>query len=261
MTDRLKLAATRTEAEPVAEDLIESWVQRLATDIPDAVAVFLKGSFARGDAAPFSDIDFDVIVGAGRAAEFPWWLDRLDDRLVHISVTIRGADDWLGAEAEPASWALGFAAAEATRLMWVRDPDWRRRLDRTALTHPAADPELEDFVAEFAKMANARSIGDAVGLRAAAARLAGYGPGVLRPLNESDDAPIVVASARDALSVALRLAVVPNGYVEDMLTCLGQRATGDGELFDAAHRLVAGTVELVGGDQDLARYVQQIQRG
>ena len=64
---------------------------------------------------------------------------------------------------------------------------------------------------------------------------------LLLPLNDA----VVVGSAREAIDAALSLAVVPDGYRADLLACLGFSGVTADELFAAAHRLVAGTVDLV----------------
>jgi phosphoribosyl-AMP cyclohydrolase len=253
-------------------DFITRWADRLAGTIRGAVGVFLKGSCARGTPGAHSDVDFDVLVADGRDDEFPAWLDETGDRLVHVSVAVRSAAAWLAEENESQRWALGFPSAEATRLLWVRDDAWRDRLDRRYLGHPAGEPELEDFVADLGKAANALASDD-LAVRLAARSVAALRPGVLLPMNES----VVVGTAYEALTRALALRVVPPGYREDMLVCLGLSggATTTEDVYAAARRLVTGTIALCqthhsayadllpGGlaadlaDGTLARYVAQ----
>jgi predicted nucleotidyltransferase len=61
-------------------------VRRVRHEIPDAVAVFLVGSYARGDAGPHSDVDLDVLVADGPRNQWPTWLDVEEHRLVCVSV-------------------------------------------------------------------------------------------------------------------------------------------------------------------------------
>ena len=49
----------------IGEEFIQRWVRRLRREVPDGVAVFLGGSYVRGDAGPSSDVDFDVLVADG----------------------------------------------------------------------------------------------------------------------------------------------------------------------------------------------------
>ena len=67
----------------LSERMVEQCVARIRHDVPDAVAVFLVGSQLRGDAGPFSDIDFDVVVPDGPRDDGPGWFDDHDGRQVH----------------------------------------------------------------------------------------------------------------------------------------------------------------------------------
>jgi Nucleotidyltransferase domain len=63
------------------QQLIDAWVDRIRRDNPEAVAVFVVGSLVRGDAGPFSDVDFDVVVPDAPRADYPGWFDDLTLRL------------------------------------------------------------------------------------------------------------------------------------------------------------------------------------
>jgi predicted nucleotidyltransferase len=52
-------------ASVVDERFVRRWVERLRAEVPDAVAVFVGGSWPRGDAGPLSDVDFDIVVPDG----------------------------------------------------------------------------------------------------------------------------------------------------------------------------------------------------
>lgn len=239
------------------ESFIGSWVTRLS-GWPDAIAVVLKGSHARGDAGPHSDVDFDVLIYAAREPEYPAWFVPFGGRLVHVSAAVMPASAWLAGTSSPERWALGFPAAEAMSLRWVVSPAWRARLDRPALTHPAGPPELEDFVAELGKLANARFREDDLGVRLAARAIAGYAPGLLRPLNPE----VVVGSAREAIEAALAFPVAPAHYREDMLAALGFTGATTGEVAAAATRLVVDVVaECATAPQEYGDVADQLAEG
>lgn len=120
--------------------MIEQMVQRFRTEHSDVIAVLLKGSHARGEATPWSDMDFDVLVSTPSTEIYRTWLVEVDDRLVHVSAAVEGIDDWLADADEPSSWSLGLPTAETTRLVWVADDDLWRQLDQPARMHPAASP-------------------------------------------------------------------------------------------------------------------------
>jgi hypothetical protein len=73
----------------VGEEFIQRWVRRVRHQVPDGVAVFLVGSYARGDGGPYSDVDLDVLVAEGPRNEWPTWFEVEEHRLVCVSVWIR----------------------------------------------------------------------------------------------------------------------------------------------------------------------------
>ncbi len=232
----------------VGEELIQRWVRRLRHEVPDAVAVFLGGSYVRGDAGPFSDVDFDVLVPDGPRDEWPAWLDVEGQRLVRVEVWIRDVERWLASRREPQPWAFELPSTEPLRLCWAADDSWRERLDRPQLEHPAGAPELDHFISDLGKLANAHSRGDELGLRLAAHDLASSCPALLWPLNPHPP----VASRRAALLAALAAHVAPPGYRDDMVVCLGLAARpASGEAVrEAACRLGIGVVELLESHAD-----------
>ena len=138
------------------EKLFERWAERLSEEVSDAVAVFLVGSYARGDAGPFSDVDFAVLVTKQPPDETSAWLDDIEGRLVYVSVWVRHVNAWIACRHEPQEWALGLASSEPMQLCWVKNKYWRARLETSAMTHPAAPPELDHFLGELGKVANVR---------------------------------------------------------------------------------------------------------
>lgn len=226
----------------VGEGFIERWVQRLRLEVPDAVAVFLVGSFARGDAGPHSDVDFDVLVADGPRDEAPASFDVDGGRLVYVSVWIRDVATWLDGQQEAQDWAFWLPSAEELRLCWVAE-EWRGQLGRSQAAHPAGEPELDHFVGELGKVANAYTRGDELGLRLAAQDLARSCPSLLQPVN-----PRPPVSSRRAAMLAVRdFDVVPTGCRDDVLVSLGLtgRPTSAEDVYAAARRLATGVVELL----------------
>lgn len=74
----------------VDERFIAAWTERLVQGVPGAVAVLLKGSHLRGNAGPFSDVDFDVLVDGTEIADpyLSWIEPDTSGRLVHVSVAL-----------------------------------------------------------------------------------------------------------------------------------------------------------------------------
>lgn len=228
----------------VDEAFITGWVERLREDEPGTVAIVLKGSYARGEAGPYSDLDFDVLTEGEPRVAYPAYLAAgADGRLVHVSVAAKPLEEWLAQEATPEGWSFGLPAGERLRLLWAADDAVRARVKRCELRHPPGGAELEDVVADLGKARHALAGGDELALRLAAQGLAGLCPSVLRLLN-----PEVRAGTRyEALLAALDFPVAPPGYREDMLVCLGLtgRATAPEEVYAAARRIVLGVVALL----------------
>lgn len=237
------------------EDFIDRWVDRLRQEVPDAVGIFLGGSQLRGDAGPHSDVDFDIVVPIGPRDEWPGWFDELHGRLVRISTWIRDVDSWLAAAEGPQEWAFHLACVDPLRLCWAADEAWRVRLDRTELVYPPGEPEVGHFEGEAGKIANAWQRADEPALRLAAQDLARAVVSILRPLNPRPP----VRSRLEALRTLLAFDVVPAGYRDDMLTCLGLRGgTTGADIYSASRRLVLGVLGFVDGDGLLRRYLRQI---
>jgi phosphoribosyl-AMP cyclohydrolase len=226
------------------ELFVAAWAERLRRQEPDAIAILLKGSAARGDAGPHSDVDFDVLTASGpREAYLAYLGETGEGWLTHVSVAVCDLDSWLAQAAEPVEWAFPWPAAEATRLVWARDETLRERLARPFLPHPPAAAELEDFIAGFGKVKNAHVAENELALRLAAQGLARFCPSLLRLVNPE----VRVGTGYEALLASLELPVSPPGYREDLLVCLGLvgRATTVDEVYAAAHRLVTGVVALL----------------
>ncbi len=228
----------------VDEAFLARWVTRLRQEEPGAVAVLLKGSYARGNPGPHSDVDFDVLTEGEPRVPYPVYLEELPrGRLLHVSVAVKQLDHWLTREDEAAYWSYSLPSEECMRLLWAKSDEVRERLTRPALQHPPGDAEMEDFVEEFGKVKNARAAGDELALRLAAQELAHLCPSLLRLINRETR----VGSRLEALRAVLDLPASPPGYREDMLLCLGLsgRASMLEEVYDAARRLALGVLELL----------------
>ncbi len=223
-------------------DLVERCVARIRRQCPEAVAVLFGGSRLRGEAGPFSDVDFDVIVPAGPREDELGWFETVGGRLVRVSVWLRDADRFRAGGMEPQDWAFGLPCVDPYRLCWVADERWRSVVDRPAVPRPAGPPELGHLVGDLAKVGNARVAGDPLALRLAAQDLGRAALSMLVPLN--DVAPVTGRYA--ALRAAAGLAVAPAGFRDDLLTCLGladEPADVHG-VHAAAVRLATGVLDL-----------------
>jgi phosphoribosyl-AMP cyclohydrolase len=227
----------------VREEFLDRCVERIRHAVPDAVAVFFGGSQLRGDAGPYSDVDFEVLVAEGPRDEWPAWFDRDEGRLLRVSLWVRDAEQWFAEEGNAQAWAFWLPCVDPLRLCWAADESWRQRLDRPGLAHPPGPPELDHLVGDLGKAANAYRRGDELALRLAASDLAQSCPAFLQPLNPRPAA----ASRYGALLTALDADIAPAGYRADLLTCLGLIAgpTTAADVFAAATRLGAGVISLV----------------
>jgi hypothetical protein len=226
----------------VTEELVDLWVHRLRREIPDAVAIYLGGSQLRGDAGPYSDVDFDVVVEHGPVDEGPGWVAEDGHRLLHISTWIRDVETWLAAFTEPQDWAFCLPCADQVQLRWVADESWARRVGNAGLTYPPGMPEIGHFEGEVAKLANAWRGGDDLALRLTAQDFARSVVSLLRPLNPRPP----VHSRLGALRCLLSFDVAPAGYRDDVVTCLGLSGIATAaQLHAAARRLTNGVLELL----------------
>ena len=226
-------------------DLIDAWCDRLRQGIPGAVAVILKGSEARGDAGPWSDVDFDVLVADGTAIAHPYltWIEPDDSgRLVHVSVAVDPESAWFEGMAEAAGWSFGLPAREATRLVWSVD-ELRVQLDHPYQAHPAGEPELEDTIECLQKARNACERGDEVTMRLHLHDMAALVPSLLVPINPA----AVVGTRPEALQAALEFPVAPPGYRENLLACLGfgGEAEATEDILASGEHLVLGILALL----------------
>lgn len=230
------------------QDFIEGFVDRLRAEYPQAVAVVLKGSHARGKAKPWSDIDFDVLLGTQGVEEYRIWIEPVGDRLVHISAAVESLDAWIADGDRPSPWSLGFPTVETTKLLWAIDDEHRELLDHPWQLHPAHEIELEDTMEALGKMRNALNRGDHIGVYRNAAKLATLIPTMLVPVNPA----ATVSNSREAIDAVLALENVPGGFAQDWLTCMGyvDKRTPESTL-EAAARMFYGSLDLLPSDEDV----------
>lgn len=230
------------------QEFIEEFVSRLRAGYPDAVAVVLKGSHARGQAKPWSDIDFDVLVSTPDVEEYRTWIEPVGDRLVHISAAVESLDAWLADANEPSPWSLGFPTVETTMLLWAVDDKHRELLDHPHQTHPPHDMEIEDTMEALGKMRNALSRGDIIGVYRNANKLATLIPTMLVPVNP----PTSVSNSRQAIDAVLAFSNVPDGFAEDWLACMGYVDSRTPEAtLEAATRMFLGCLALLPVDPEI----------
>lgn len=230
------------------QEFIEGFVVRLRAEYPNAVAIVLKGSHARGQAKPWSDIDFDVLLSTPGIEEYRTWIEPVNERLVHISAAVEFVDAWIADANEPSSWSLGFPTIETTKLLWAIDDDHRELLDHPYQAHPPHEIEIEDTMEALGKMRNALSRGDIPGVYRNANKLATLLPTMLVPLNPSTS----VSNSRQAIDAVLALTNVPEGFAEDWLYCMGYVDTRTPEsTLEAATRLFTDTLRLLPPDREI----------
>lgn len=184
------------------------------------------GSYAKGTATEASDLDLVPITPAPREPYRTWFEDRRPDPPLHVSSGSKTAGGWSERAASPARWSLGFPAILAAYYLWADDATRERLGDDPSLRHPAADPELEDFVEFTLKAKRSARSGDEIGLRWFAHGAAELAPTLLVPLNEER----MVHDRRDALDAALGLGFAPEGYATDMAVCLGLTSSSGAEV-------------------------------
>lgn len=214
--------------------LVERVVEQLLALEADATAVLLTGSYAKGTAAVTSDLDLMAITPSPRVGYRTWFENQPEgDPPLHVSAGAMTSDKWLADAREPARWSLGFPAINAAAYLWT-DAETRARLgDDPSLLHPAAEPELEDFLDFVFKAKRSANNDDELGLRWYAQGAALLAPTLLIPLNEER----TVRDRRDALDAALTLAVAPDNFAASLATSLGLTSASGGEVKAAVARI------------------------
>lgn len=255
-------------ADAAINDLLADWTTRLRAAEPDAVAIVCRGSFARGEPEPWSDLDLDLIfddreIDEYRSAFGPPFVipDTEADTSadsdasaqsapaapatgtsppLHVTIACRTLADRLREIAEPAeseAWAFFLAAAEPARVVWKHPRVGARLPDRFAVEYHLA-PQLQDLLECAAKIRNARRRDDEPGARLAARDLAVHVPALVALVNPQ----IRVETRRQALAVALGFPDAPPGYRDRILFCLGLSDSGPEDLPDCAIALARATI-------------------
>jgi phosphoribosyl-AMP cyclohydrolase len=212
--------------------LVERVVERLCASEPEATAVLLTGSYAKGTAAVASDLDLMAITPSPRVGFRMWFEEHVEDTPLHVSAGATTADAWLAKATAPARWSLGFPALNTAAYLRT-DEETRAALGHDpSLRHPAAEPELEDFF-DFVLKAKRAAREDELGLRWFAQAAASLAPTLLIPTNDER----IVHDRRDALDAALNLPVAPVNYATDFVVCLGLASASAADVKDAVGRL------------------------
>jgi predicted nucleotidyltransferase len=217
--------------------------QQLRSEEPDAIAIVLHGSHARGEAGFYSDIDLDVMLGSKPTIPYKMLLlEQEHGRLLHISIGFRLWSAWQTKQQAPAQWSFSLPVRQPIRVLWAILGMDRQQLEKS-YTQPTGSAETEDFLECAGKVKNAYLAGDEPGLRLAAHNLAYLCPSLLISLN----AVAPVTNQNEALKAILSFPVAPPHYREDMLVCLGfaGSATSITDVYTSALRLARGVIRLI----------------
>jgi hypothetical protein len=184
---------------------------------PQAIAVLINGSYARGSAAATSDLDLHVITPSPLVARRTWFEPRRGQPPLHISLATGTAEQWMTDGGEPVDWSLGFPAVNAAIYLWAENATREYLGADPSQRHPAGPPQLEEFIEWVMKAKRASAARDEPGLRWAAQHAGRLAPRLLLDLNP----PRLVYDPRDALEAAVSLSVAPVGFGDQLLVCLG----------------------------------------
>jgi hypothetical protein len=213
--------------------LVERVVDRLLAHEPDSTAILVTGSYAKGTAALASDLDLVAITPAPRVAYRTWFEEYGNELPLPVSAAATTFDAWLEKANAPARWSFGFPAINTAAYLWVYAATRPQLGADPSVLHPAAGPELEDFLEFVLKAKRGANKGDELGLRWFAQAAALLAPTLLIPLNRER----IVRDRRDALDAALSLAVAPESYPADLTTCLGLNSASAAEVRAAVGQL------------------------
>jgi hypothetical protein len=205
-----------------------------------------------------SDLDLMAITPAPRVGYRTWFEEQSGDAPLHVSAGATTPDAWLAKATAPASWSLGLPALDTAAYLCTDTETGALLGDDPSLLHPAAGPELEDFLDFVLKAKRSANSSDELGLRWFAQGAASLAPTLLIPLNNER----IVRDRRDALDAAPSLAVAPETYAADLATCLGLTSASGAEVKAAVARLGSGLLAFlreqapdVDQQPELARYL------
>lgn len=162
-----------------------------------------------------------------------WFVDDL-----HVSVGARSLEAQAARRAEPADWSLGFAVDAPALWVWSTARAASALGDPPRLTQPPAEPELEDFVEAVGKALRAAG---GLALRVPARCAGEWAVPLLRELGPAP----AVASRLEAVEAALRLAVAPEGWPDDLPVLLGLVPADDRRVREAVDRAARGVLRLL----------------
>ena len=218
----------------IEPDLLARIVDRVLALEPGAIAILVSGSYAQGAADEQSDLDLVVVREGEPSTPYRMWFEeRPGHSPLHVSPSWRSVERCLAERSEPEAWALGFPVHDVTSYVWATDAARATLGDPPDYVHPAAGPELEDFVEFLGKVRRCASLGDGVGVRTFAREAAALAPGLLRALNPE----VVVRDRREAVEAARGLDVAPDHYREDFEVAFGISAADDAAVERSALRL------------------------
>jgi hypothetical protein len=221
------------------EALGDRVVARLRAFEPETTAVLLTGSYARGAAEASSDFDVMAITPSPQVPYRTWFEEQTAGAPLRVSAAAATEETWLARGTTPVRWSLGFPAIASAAYLWTDGTTKGLLGDDPSLRHPAAGPELEDFLDFVLKSKRCAGSGDELGMRWFAHQAALLTPTLLIPLNVER----VVRDRRDALDAALSLREAPVDQVAALTVCLGLRSASASEVNEAVTRLGA---ELLG---------------
>ncbi len=233
-------------------------VERVVNLEPGTIAILVGGSYAKGTADRFSDLDLVALTAGEPVGGHRTWFESMAGDELHVSTSVREIDEWVSARSEPAEWSLGFPTRLEYLYLFEANGVARERLgDPVVELRPAGPPELEDFVEYVMKVRRAAGRGEEVHLRWHARDAAELAPGLLISLNPETR----VGGRLEALDAALNLRVCPEMYREDMLVALGLRACETPEVEASTLRLAANLLEFLKRhkpdvDPEMAQYLK-----
>jgi len=214
--------------------VLERVVARAREEEAGVLGVAAFGSYARGEAAPASDLDLEAVLREQPQVGYrTWFVDGL-----HVSIGFDSVERVRASLAEPARWSLKLAVEMPAR--WIEaDAEARSALgDPPDFSRPPGEPELEDAVEWCAKALRAS---ESLPLRVAARGLGEEAPALLRDLNGSPR----VRSRVEAVRAASAFAVAPDGWADDLPVLLGLAPADDARVRDAVERVGRGVLRLL----------------
>ena len=103
-------------------------IQRVLSEEPVTIAIFVRGSYAYGTADRSSNFDLAALTTAKPIGSHQTWIEPTTIGLLHVSISVRQIDEWVAARIGTAGWSPSLATQGLIACLYEANGDARSRL-------------------------------------------------------------------------------------------------------------------------------------